>query len=62
MSANIISGPTNDVQPTFKFSTSPFANIPHRGLPDEWDFPWYEINSDNLELLTMYIKIYLEQT
>lgn len=59
MSANIISGPTYDQQPAFVFSKSPFSDLPHLGLPDEWKFPWYEINSKTMDMNEMYIYIYI---
>uniref|UniRef100_H2YHB7 Phospholipase B-like n=1 Tax=Ciona savignyi TaxID=51511 RepID=H2YHB7_CIOSA len=31
-------GPTHDQQPVFKWSTSPYFNLPHRGMPDSFDF------------------------
>jgi hypothetical protein len=34
-----LAGPTNDDQPTFVWSTSPFAKIAHLGQVDRWDFP-----------------------
>ena len=38
-----ISGPTYDQQPVFRFSTSPYANSSHVGMPDEYHFPWMTI-------------------
>ena len=38
-----IVGPTYDQQPVFKFSTSPFANASHVGMPDEYKFPWVTV-------------------
>ena len=48
LSALAISGPTNDNQPTYKFSTAPIPNWPYKtsppeGMPDEWNFPWIQI-------------------
>jgi hypothetical protein len=37
------SGPTSDALPPFQFSTSPFANTSHVGLPDLFDFPWVSL-------------------
>ena len=35
----VVSGPTNDQNPTFEWSKSPFRNTAkHRGHPDKWDF------------------------
>ena len=34
------SGPTYDDQPVFAWSISPFANVPHVGQPDRWEFPY----------------------
>eukprot|EP01147_Barroeca_monosierra_P001657 gene1659-4787_t len=38
-----ISGPTADQQPAFQFSTSPYSDTPHQGMPDVWNFPWVTI-------------------
>jgi len=38
------SGPTYDQQPVFVFSTGPFANTTHVGLPDRWQFPWVTVD------------------
>jgi Phospholipase B len=35
-----ISGPTYEGQPVFAFSNSTIKDVPHRGLPDAWQFPW----------------------
>ena len=32
------SGPTTHQQPPFVWSTSPFANLSHVGMPDAFDF------------------------
>jgi hypothetical protein len=37
------SGPTYEQQPVFQFSTSPFASVPHVGMPDRWNFPWMDV-------------------
>jgi len=37
------SGPTYDQQPVFQFSKSPFASLPHEGMPDRWEFPWVDV-------------------
>lgn len=46
----VISGPNNDQCPTFRWSTSPWANnnkTPSRvGLVDTYDFPWMEYTVD----------------
>jgi hypothetical protein len=43
LSTSAISGPTYDYLPPFQFSTSPFANLTHEGMPDLWQFPWMTI-------------------
>ena len=42
MRSQIINGPTYDQQPPFVFSESGFANVPHFGMPDKYEFPWVE--------------------
>lgn len=34
------SGPPYNGVPVFKWSTSPYNNTPHVGMPDVWQFPW----------------------
>lgn len=34
-----IAGPTNDDQPIFVWSKSPFAHLAHLGQVDKWNFP-----------------------
>ena len=38
LSCLAVSGPTHDQQPVFQWSTSPFSNVTHLGMPDRWDF------------------------
>lgn len=40
-----VAGPTNDDQPTFIWSKSPFANLAHLGQADEWNFPLVDFDS-----------------
>jgi hypothetical protein len=44
------SGPSYDQQPVFVFSTGPFANTSHIGLPDRWAFPWVVVDWQKSEL------------
>eukprot|EP01012_Entosiphon_sulcatum_P022086 TRINITY_DN27001_c0_g1_i1.p1 TRINITY_DN27001_c0_g1~~TRINITY_DN27001_c0_g1_i1.p1 ORF type:complete len:375 (-),score=39.18 TRINITY_DN27001_c0_g1_i1:38-1162(-) len=44
LSAWAQSGPTFDNVPPFVWSTSPFAHVPHLGIPDHWEFPWVQMN------------------
>lgn len=37
------SGPTFVSQPPFAFSNTTLGDIPHRGMPDLWTFPWVTI-------------------
>lgn len=37
------SGPTYDIQPPFRWSASPFADVQHQGQPDLWQFPWVNV-------------------
>jgi hypothetical protein len=34
------SGPPYDNVPVFQWSTSPYSNLPHNGMPDIMKFPW----------------------
>jgi len=34
------SGPTYETQPVFQWSTSPFPERSHVGMPDRWEFPY----------------------
>lgn len=44
---NIIIGPTNEQVPTFKWSDSEICkNEPRFGLPEQYDFKWYEYQSE----------------
>ncbi|EGD77775.1 hypothetical protein PTSG_12806 [Salpingoeca rosetta] len=38
-----VSGPPSDQVPVFQWSTSPFSDTPHHGMPDAWTFPWVTI-------------------
>jgi hypothetical protein len=42
-----VSGPTWDQVPAFQFSTSPYANTPHLGMPDRWTFDWVTMDWSN---------------
>ena len=39
-------GPTTTAQAPFVWSTSPFAHLPHEGMPDKFDFLWAVIAPD----------------
>jgi hypothetical protein len=39
LQTHVISSPTYEEQTVWDFATSP-EPVPHRGLPDEYDFPW----------------------
>lgn len=37
-------GPTYDQQPVYRWSGSPFHSYSHLGQPDEWAFPWVDVD------------------
>jgi len=39
-----ISGPTHQVQAPFAFEPK-FADIPHEGMPNKWDFDWLYVDA-----------------
>eukprot|EP00118_Oscarella_pearsei_P024892 m.307042 g.307042 ORF g.307042 m.307042 type:complete len:550 (+) comp41843_c0_seq1:97-1746(+) len=43
-----VSGPTHQQQPVFVWSTSPFANLSHIGMPERWEFDRQMVEWTNL--------------
>ena len=41
MQCQAISGPSHDQQPAFSWAA--FAEYPHLGLPDTWNFSWVQM-------------------
>ena len=38
-----ISSPPHDEVPVFDWSTVQSDNVSHIGLPDRWEFPWFDV-------------------
>lgn len=45
LKTRVISGPSHQHQPPFVWSSSKFNSVPHRGMPNAWNFDWIQLTS-----------------
>ncbi|KAG2499896.1 hypothetical protein HYH03_002184 [Edaphochlamys debaryana] len=48
MEADVVAGPTTQGQPPFSWSDPRWSDLPHRGMPDTWDYSYERMTAKEL--------------